>query len=270
VQTRNGCALGVVRATGAVAELRWSEMAGGAVVTGPVTTEVTMTCLQVVHAALRRGKPLIVLDPGNDAAIARAVAAACAATRTPLLNRHDAAAGTTGGPASPGAGIDLVRVVSQRSAILLPVGSPHLADLACADVAALAADLRRIGVDGDSLVWVPAGESLPGQALSALIRDGGAVGLSVLIGVTSPADMPELARSACAVLTLAPRHLCGKPSQFSLVVETPRRRELRLAHIVPARLPSALPARRPEMASARPHQKPALPSYEPATRSGGR
>ena len=45
---------------------------------------MTVTGLQVVHAALRRRKPLIVVDVSADTAIARAVAAACAATGTPL------------------------------------------------------------------------------------------------------------------------------------------------------------------------------------------
>jgi len=254
VLTRSGCALGVVHDTGAVAELRWAEIAGGALVTGPVATEVTVTCLQVVHAALRRRKPLIVIDPGNDAAIGRAVAAACAATGTPLARGRDA-----GGFAvtdSPGAGVDLVRVISERSAVLLPGGAPRLGDQACAEIAALAAELRRIGVDGDALVWVPAGESPHGQALTALIRDGGTAGLPVLISATSPATGTELAGSLGAVLTLAARtssrmlthatrSSSTKPWHFSLAVESPRHRQVPLARLVPAKLPSAVPARQP-------------------------
>jgi hypothetical protein len=226
VLTRDGCALGVVRHTGAVAELRWTEISGGALITGPVATEVTVTGLQVVHAALRRRKPLIVIDPGDDAAIARAVAAACAATGAPLRDCRDISA-------SP----DLVRVVSERSAVLLPARSPELAGLACAGITALAAELRRIGVDGDALVWVPAGESPPAPALAALIRDGGPAGLCVLIGATSPAIMTELAGSAGAVLTLAPKPPSRNPREFSLAVRAPRQRQLRLADIIPARLP---------------------------------
>jgi hypothetical protein len=304
VLTRNGCALGVVRATGAVAELRWAEIAGGAVVTGPAATEVAVTCLQVVHAALRRRKPLVVIDPGDDRAIARAVAAACAATGTPLrlgggvtagagsagagsagagsagagsagagspgagsagagsagagsagggsagggsAGGGSADAGSTGagsaGASSPDAGVDLVGVVSDRSAVLLPADSPQLAELACASVARLAAELRRIGVDGDGLVWVPSGESLPGQALAGLIRDGGGAGLPVLIGTTSPPTVTGLAGSGSAVLTFAPRTPDRKPWQFSLAAESPRRRELSLAQLIPARLPPVLPAR---------------------------
>ena len=93
VVTRNGCALGVDPATGAVAELRWPEIAGGVLVAGAENQGVTVTSLQVVHAALRRRKPLIVIDASADAAIARALAAACAATGTPL--RHERAGRTS-------------------------------------------------------------------------------------------------------------------------------------------------------------------------------
>ena len=77
-------ALGVAPATGAVAELSWPEIAGGVLVTGADAQEVTLTSLQLVHAALRRRKPVIVLDDGHDAGLARALAATCVATGTPL------------------------------------------------------------------------------------------------------------------------------------------------------------------------------------------
>ncbi|HXC82918.1 MAG TPA: hypothetical protein VNV62_13805 [Trebonia sp.] len=259
VLTRNGCALGVARDTGAVAELRWAEIAGGAVVIGSVATEVTVTCLQVVHAALRRRKPLIIIDPGNDAAIARAVSAACAATGTPLRLSGGAPADSADA-GSPDADIDLIRVVSERSAALLPARSPRLAEQACASLAALAAELRRIGVDGDALVWVSVAESLPAQAFATLIRDGAPAGLAVLIGAASPATSTELAGSAAAVLTLAPKPRSRKPWQFSLVVAAPRRRQLGLADMIPARLPPAYPGRPPEvMSETLAHRTPARP-----------
>src|ERR1700732_1489839 len=83
VVTRQGCALGVAPATGAVVELRWPEMAGGVLLAGTEGQQVTVTGLQLAHAALPRRKPLIVVDVSADTAIARALAAACAATGTP-------------------------------------------------------------------------------------------------------------------------------------------------------------------------------------------
>ena len=271
VVTRNGCALGVAPATGAVAELRWPEIAGGILVAGAENRGVTVASLQVVHAALRRRKPLIVLDVSADAAIARALTAACAATGAPLRHEHP--------------GLDLGPVISERSAALLRVGSPELASRACADIAALAAGLRRIGVDGDGLIWVTGGERLPADAVAALIGDGRAGGLAVLVGTSSPAAAAQLARLVDARLILriadpslaailagstggepgdglpgdgdqpvvgglpagpkpAPRSAVSAgallslgPGEFVLTVSEPARRLVALGRLVPARLP---------------------------------
>ena len=261
VVTRNGCALGVDPATGAVAELRWPEIAGGILVAGAENQGVTVTSLQVVHAALRRRKPLIVIDVSADAAIARALTAACAATGTPL--RHERA------------GADLAPVIGERSAALLRVGSAELAARACADIAALAAGLSRIGVDGDGLIWVTGGERLPANAVAALVADGRVAGLGVLIGTSSPAAAAQLAGLVGARLILrvadpslaailaasaggqpgagvqsgiggqpAPRPAVSAsallslgPGEFALTVSGPARRLVALGRLVPARLP---------------------------------
>jgi hypothetical protein len=243
VVTRDGCALGVAPATGAPVELRWQEVAGGVLVAGAADRDVTVTGLQVVHAALRRRKPLIVIDVSADAAIARALAAACAATGTALRQeRVDA---------------DLGPVIIERSAVLLRVGSPESAARACAGITALAAGLRRIGVDGDALIWVTGGEGLTAQAVAALIGDGRACGLAVMVGAASPAATAELAGLVAAVLvhriadpslatTLAaqagPRLsaralLALGPGEFALAVNAPRPRLVALGRSVPARLP---------------------------------
>jgi len=281
VVTRDGCALGVEPGTGAVVQLRWREIAAGALVAGAAERDVTVTSLQVAHAALRRRKPLIVVDVSGDAAIARALAAACAATGTPL--RHVAA------------GSELEPVISERSAALIRVGSAELAARAWAAVGSLAASLRRIGVDGDGLVWVTGGERLPASAAAALIGDGHAAGLAVLIGTTSPSAAAELSGLVAAVLALrvvdpslaatlaarltwddgghdhnraagpgassaapadtgrVPSPVCAVQAdellslprgEFLLAVDGPRRRLVERGRLVPARLPrpSARPA----------------------------
>ncbi len=110
--TREGCALGVVPGTGAVAELRWAEAARGMLIVGAAAQDVTLAGLQLVHAALRRRKPVIVLDPG-DAAIARALDAACAATGTPLL----AVTSSTSSDTSSGAGAGYAAPVAATAGI---------------------------------------------------------------------------------------------------------------------------------------------------------
>ena len=82
--TRDGCALGVRPDTGARVTLSWPEAAGGVLVTGATPEILTITSFQLIHAALRRRKPVIALDLTDDAAAARALAAVCAATGTPL------------------------------------------------------------------------------------------------------------------------------------------------------------------------------------------
>ncbi len=227
-------------------DLRWREIAGGVLVVGTVAQEVTVTSLQVVHAALRRRKPLIVIDPSGDAAIAGALSAACTATGTRL---QAAAADNLG------------QVVRERSAALLRVGSPEVAVRACAAIGALGRNLRRIGVDGDGLIWIPGCESLPAAALVPLIRGGGAVGLPVLMTTTSAAVARELAglvgvviihrladpAAAADLAALAGPRLRPAPlgaGEFVLAVSAPRPRQVELGRLVPARLPR--PAARPE------------------------
>ena len=243
VVTREGCALGVAPATGAVVDLRWREVAGGVLVVGTAAQEVTVTSLQIVHAALRRRKPLIVIDHSADAAIAAALSAACAATGTRL---RTAAADNLG------------LVVRERSAALLRAGSPEVAARACAAIVALGQSLRRIGVDGDGLVWIPGCDALPAAALAPLISGGGAAGLPVLITTTSAAAARELAGLAGVLLIhrladpTAAADLAGMAGpagqrrppaplaagEFRLVVNAPRRRRVELGRLVPARLPS--------------------------------
>ena len=189
VVTAEGCALGVLPVTGATAELHWTEIADGALVVGADAREVTLTCLQVVHAALRRRKPLIVLDGGGDPGIPAALAAACAATGTPLWR------GTVRGPDG-----DLDVVMRERCAALLPTGTAELAAKACDQLAAAGAQLRRIGVPGDVLVWVPQGEQLPVHALATMIRAGAAIDMPVLVGSASAQAAGELAGLVGTVL----------------------------------------------------------------------
>lgn len=192
VLTRDGCALGVVPGTGAVAELSWAEMADGGLVAGAAEGEVMLASLQVVHAALRRRKPAIVLDDGPDTAVAGVLAAACRATGTSLL----AGDALLSEDALLSRDVLLGRAISERAAVLLPAGTPELATRACAALTTLAADLRRIGVDGDALAWVPHGEQVPAPALGALLRAARGTGLAVLIGTTSPSAAAELCELA--------------------------------------------------------------------------
>jgi hypothetical protein len=216
VLTRDGCALGVAKATGGVAELRWAEMAGGLLITGDDSRDVTLASLQVVHAALRRRKPLLAFDHGAESATGRPLAAACLATGTPLRTDGSAAGvarapggasasglwgraggglaeGSQGLPGAARTAVDPHQVIMERSAALLPADSAEAAARACANLAALARDLRAIGVDGDGLIWIPRGDLVPQADLAALLRGAPPAGLQVLIGATSRAAVADLA-----------------------------------------------------------------------------
>jgi hypothetical protein len=392
VVARDGCAVGVDPATGAKVVLGWPEVAGGILVTGATMELVTITSFQVVHAALRRRKPVIAIDMAADPAVARAMAGVCATAgselrvyrsgegryepfrhatparrlamtlallgadaadrpldgvrtylrgvfavmdavpadhRIPVLDdivhllnplalqarlrlvpvtdqrrgelyelalaaartaqadpetllaagRQLAAAKRPAGNGAADGGIDLLQVVRERSAAFFGVDDPAMARLVFADVAALGEDLRRIGVDGDGLVWLHGIESPAAAAtLGRLVAGGAAAGLPVLVSAAEQAApdiaslvngvlMHKLADAATAA-SLAPRTgstlspaspsggqelvprpavpaqalLSLAPGRFTLVVNSPRYRLVRLGQLVPARLPRG-PAR---------------------------
>jgi hypothetical protein len=132
---------------------------------------------------------------------------------------------------------------------------------ACAGIVALGRHLRRIGVDGDGLIWIPGCDSLPVAVRAPLISGGGAIGLPVLMTTTSAAVARELAGLAGVVLIhrladpaaaadLAALAGLGRPpeplgaGEFVLAVNARRRRRVEFGRLVPARLPG--PAVRPE------------------------
>ena len=84
VVARNGATLGVVPETGARAALSWAEVAGGVLLAGAAERDIASTGFQLVHAALRLRKPVIVLDLTGDPAMGGALATACSAAGTPL------------------------------------------------------------------------------------------------------------------------------------------------------------------------------------------
>lgn len=193
VATRDGCALGVAPATGARVVLGWPEMAGGVLVTGADARAVAVSSLQVVHGALRRRRPLVALDLSGTGALAGVLGAACAATGTPLL-----ALGPDQGPGETG----IARVVRERSAVLFSVRTPEAAHLTCAEILAVGEDLRRIGVDGDGLIWLY-GSGMPGPLAglaASLVASGATAGLPVLFSTTSPRAAADLAGLVSVVL----------------------------------------------------------------------
>jgi hypothetical protein len=85
VVTRDGGCLGVAAESGARVTLSWAEAAGGISVSGSSGPDVLTAGFQLVHAAIRRRKPVLAVDHTADPELAGRLAAVCAAAGAPLL-----------------------------------------------------------------------------------------------------------------------------------------------------------------------------------------
>ena len=85
VVTRDGCSLGVAAGSGVRVTLSWAEAAGGVAVCGSSGQDVMTASFQLVHAAVRRRKPVLAVDHACDPALPGRLAAVCAAAGAPLL-----------------------------------------------------------------------------------------------------------------------------------------------------------------------------------------
>jgi hypothetical protein len=82
--TRDGTCLGLDGGSGRRAVVSWREAEGGVLVTGASWAQVSATGFPLLHAAIRRRKPVIAIDLAGDPAFAASLAAACAAADAPL------------------------------------------------------------------------------------------------------------------------------------------------------------------------------------------
>ena len=102
VVTRDGGCLGVAAGSGARVTLSWAEAAGSIAVCGSSGPDVLTTGFQLVHAAVRRRKPVLAVDHTADPGLTGKLAAVCAAAGAPLL--VFGADGRRAGAAAPGPG----------------------------------------------------------------------------------------------------------------------------------------------------------------------
>jgi hypothetical protein len=85
VVTRDGACLGVAAGSGTRITLSWAEAAGGVSVCGSSGPDVLTTSFQLVHAAVRRRKPVLAVDHTADPGLPGKLASVCAAAGAPLL-----------------------------------------------------------------------------------------------------------------------------------------------------------------------------------------
>jgi hypothetical protein len=93
VVTRDGGCLGIAAGSGGRVTVSWAEAAGGVSVCGSAEQDVLTTSFQLVHAAVRRRKPVFTVDGTGDRDLPRQLAAVCAAVGAPLQVFGDAPAG---------------------------------------------------------------------------------------------------------------------------------------------------------------------------------
>jgi hypothetical protein len=84
VVTRDGSCLGVAAGSGARVTLSWSEANGGVTMCGSAGPDVLSTSFQLVHAAVRRRKPVLAVDLTASRDLPGRLAAVCAAAGVPL------------------------------------------------------------------------------------------------------------------------------------------------------------------------------------------
>lgn len=84
VVSRTGARLGVDWSTGRPADVPWAAAGGGVLVAGAGPAAVAAASFQLVHAAVRRRQPVVVVDLAAAEGLAGALAAVCAETGAPL------------------------------------------------------------------------------------------------------------------------------------------------------------------------------------------
>jgi hypothetical protein len=177
---RDGAVLGVDEETGAPVALSWSTLGGGVLVTGAPHHEVTETAWRLVRAALRRRKPVIVIDLDPAAGVAGWLGAECARYGCPIITELKT-------PLD----VALLAAVRGRAAALVTArGDPALAVAACEAVVVLCGELLRIGADGDGLVWLRGCQGLSEESLASLAAAGAAAGLPLVLTASDPGQIP--------------------------------------------------------------------------------
>ena len=219
--TRDGARLGVDEVTGGPAVLSWRDAGGGVLLTGAAGWAVLAAGLQLAHAAIRRRKPVIVVDLVGDAGLPGALAGICASVRAPLHvfsaadgpryeprmrpdpEQHAALLAVPWG-LRPGLGagerVSLGDVVRQRAVALFMLASTGrkgvaevIAGLVAADVAALYGSLDRAGIAPDGLCWFTECDGVDPAALAGLAASGSPGGLASVLATTVPGAAGGLA-----------------------------------------------------------------------------
>jgi hypothetical protein len=242
VVTRDGACLGVDRVTGRRVALSWRDAGAGVLVTGAARAPVLASGWQLTHAAVRRRKPVFVVDLAGNGQLPGMLAAVCAATAAPLqVFGEDATAryepgqsptaeelavlrasplGRWLGP-DPGATdrIRLAEVVRHRAVVLFSLEQARygraaevIANLVAADIAAVYSALSRNGVPAEGLSWFTESAGVAPEALVRLTAPRSQAWLGSVLTTIVSATAATLAEQAGAwvIHRLADRDLAAE------------------------------------------------------------
>jgi hypothetical protein len=254
VLTRDGACLGVDEATGGPAVLAWRDAGGGVLLTGAAGPAVLAPGLRLAHAAIRRRKPLIVMDLTGVAGLPGALAGICASARTPLhvfgaadgpryeprvrprAGQRAALHAVPWGPRRglpAGERVSLDEVVRQRAVALFALAGTGdaggvIAGLVAGDVAALYASWYRGGIAPDGVCWLTECGEVDPAALAGLVAAGSPAGLAPVLATTVPRAAADLAGRVGAVVIhrLADHGLAGELAALTGTTIVPLSRAL--------------------------------------------
>jgi hypothetical protein len=227
--TRDGLCLGVEPATGRAAVLCWRDAGGGVLVTGAAAPAVLASGLLLADAAIRRRKPVIVVDITGDRDLPGALAARCGVARAPLhvfgaaggpryeprvrpgAEQQAALAavpwGARGGGPGTGTGTGLADVIRQRGVALFTLGghgngagAAAIAGLIAADMAGLYTSMYRGGIAPDGLCWLTECDGADPAAVAGLIAAGSPAGLVPVLATTAPEPAARIAGQVNAAI----------------------------------------------------------------------
>jgi hypothetical protein len=224
IVTRDGACLGVDRATGRPAAVSWRNAGAGVLVTGAAQAPVLASSWQLAHAAIRRRKPVFVVDLAGSRELPGMLAAVCAATAAPLQVFGDGVryepgqspagkdlaalrASPLGRQLGPGPAtaprIRLAEVVRQRAVVLFSLdrhryghAAEALASLVAADIAAVYSVLGRRCVPSEGLAWFTECAGVDPGVLARLAAPDSQPGLASVLTTTVPAVAGKLAGHA--------------------------------------------------------------------------
>ncbi len=191
--------------------------------TGAARPAVLASGWQLAHAAVRRRKPVVVVDLAGHRELPAMLAAVCAAAAAPLqvfgnerptqyapstspagedvaaLRASPLGRRLSRGPATADR-ISLNEAVRRRAVVLFSLdrrrngrAAEVIANLVAADLAAIYAALGRTGIAPDGLCWFTECDGIDAGALGRLAGPGGQAGLAAVLTTIAPAPAARLA-----------------------------------------------------------------------------